>query len=503
MLALIYRTDSLAPVSLHELSAVLASYGLNNVIEWDQRSVPAQLSQVKDRSSDIIFVNADYTLGTMAVRRLTLSSVRLPSTFAVWDGQKLVAARVKLPTFEQLVSKNQGEKELTTSFRELVDSKRIESYTLQQLSDISSIRMGGSFAGSGIQRYYGKSASGLGTKKLRDEIRMYQTLPERLRSHYPKLLFASDDEVSGVSMGTQYEDHPNIRDLLLNMDIAVPDAVRVLQQVLEFEFCEAYLAHKQPLPENYLHDYHFHRVWRRIAVSKELDPSFGSLVAAPWLQVNGERLPNVPSMLLRLEQDHTVVKRLQPDGASPFIHADLHLENILCDVANSRFWLIDPRGYPACDIYYDLGKLAHSYHSYYDLLHEGRHVADFSLSTDRQTAIINYEFTSKKLVARYSDLNVRMDKIIHDLLERHGESRDDIDLRIRFNEAMHFCSDMPFHINPEAKPFVAQPIYAIGAKLLAEVLQILGIGLDECVRKHDEAMVRLADMGHRPWLFEG
>ncbi|KAK0636413.1 hypothetical protein B0T17DRAFT_613148 [Bombardia bombarda] len=508
MLALVYRSNPLSPAPSHSIREVLTSYGLKDIIDWDHISGSVPVREVSDPSSDVILVNADHALGNMAIRRLTLNSVRLPSTFAVWDGpsrQELVAARIAMPIFDQLFIQKQGPcGDLNDMFRKLVDNKLIrDSYTVQQFSDISSIRIGGSFAGSGIRRYFGKSASGLGAKKLRDEIRMYQSLPQELRTHYPQLLFAKDDEASGVTMGTAYEDYPNLRDLLLNMEITVPEAVGLLKQVLEFEFCQAFLGHKQAVPDNYLHDYHFHRVWRRIAISMDLDASFGPLVAAPWLVVNGERLPNVPAMLLRLEKDQSIAGRLRPDGVSPFIHSDLHLENILCDVAGSRFWLVDPRGYPVCDIYYDLGKLAHSYHSYYDLLHEGRHRAEFSVSADGQTGHVNYEIHSRRLVERYSDLDNRMNEVVHELLEKHGEKKEDIDLRVRFNEAMHFCSDMPFHINKGAKPCIAQPIYGVGAKLLAEVLQMLGIDLEECVGLQGEALARLAVMGKQAWRFEG
>ncbi|KAK8860127.1 Phosphotransferase enzyme family protein [Apiospora arundinis] len=505
MLAIVYRSTS-SPLSSSEgLRETLGLYGIDDVIDWVRTTDCIPLPKAKSPSGDLIFINADHALDNMVIRRLTLNSVRLPSTFTVWDGpskRHLVAARIELGATDNLEVERLKHFSNLQQFRNLIEGKPIPSYKIQEISDLSSIRIGGSFAGSGISRYYGKSATGLGAKKLRDEARIYQSLPQSLRPYYPKLLFYSDD-AAGVSMGTQYEDHPNLRDLLLNMDVSVAQAVGILKHVLEVEFCKVFLEHKQPVPENYLDDYHFHRVWRRIAISMDLDHSFGALVTAPSLFVNGERLPNVPAMLLRLEQDQNVASRLRPDGVSPFIHGDLHLENILYDVPNSRFWLVDPRGYPSCDIYYDLGKLAHSYNSCYDLLHEGRHTAESFTSVDGQRAYINYRITSKPLAERYAELNARMDRVVHDLLERHGEAKEDIDLRVRFNEAMHFCSDMPFHINSNAKPCIAQPIYAIGAKLLAEVLQMLGIDLDDCYAKQEEALTHLAGRGKKPWRFEG
>ena len=211
-------------------------------------------------------------------------------------------------------------------------------------------------------------------------------------------------------------------------------------------------------------------------------------------------------MLLRLEQDKTAAARLSPSGVSPYIHADLHLENILCDVEGERFWLVDPRGYPSCDIYYDLGKLAHSYNSNYDLLHEGRHEASYVLHGD--TAVVDFSFTCTTLVDTYTELNRRMQPVVHDLLlatqrMQSTTTSKDIDLRVRFNEAMHFCSDMPFHIHPDARPSVAIPIYAIGAQLLVEVLRMLDIDVLSCADQQAEGLARLDAMGKQRWRFEG
>jgi hypothetical protein len=180
-----------------------------------------------------------------------------------------------------------------------------------------------------------------------------------------------------------------------------------------------------------------------------------------------------------------------------YIHADLHLENILCDLDSGDFWLVDPRGYPVCDIYYDLGKLAHSYNSHYDLLHEGRHEAQCHIQNS--VAHIDFRFNSGTLVGIYRELNERMRIVVHELI---GER--DTELRVRFNEAMHFSSDMPFHIHPNATPSVAVPIYATGALLLVEVLEELDIDpLSACAGLHSKGLERLHEAGGKPWRFEG
>ena len=169
-----------------------------------------------------------------------------------------------------------------------------------------------------------------------------------------------------------FRSHPNLRDLLLNLRITPNQAASVLKHVLEYEYNDVYLPYLSKTPSNYIQDYHFNRVWKRLGASSDLDPDLASLVESRRLEINGRIIPNIPAMLFQLEQNARAVAELTPTGVSPHIHGDLHLENILYDQESEKFWLVDPRGYPVCDIYYDLGKLSHSYNGYYDLLHEGR-----------------------------------------------------------------------------------------------------------------------------------
>ena len=500
MLAILFDQGNTSPKAEENITRLLSCYGVNGILNMDHEGFLTDIVKHHKANTDVVLVGAHPELSSLAIRRLTLSTVRLPSRLAVWDGpiqSRLVAARIPRASFDQIWL--QSHNTFNNFVRALKGDDRVTNYTVQQFTSTDVLRIGGSFSKAGIRRYFFKQSSGRGSAKLLDEIKFYQMLPPPLRSYYPGLLFAEHDE-RGVSMGIDYKEYPNMRDLLLNLQIKPAEAVRLISQVLDYEYRQAFCAYRCPTPENYLHDYHYHRVWRRINISAEIDPTLKGLFGARWLVVNGQKLPNIPAMLLRLEQDKDAEARLDPGGVSPFIHADLHLENILCDLPGKRFWLIDPRGYPSCDIYYNLGKLAHSYNSKYDLLHEGRHEAAYTLHDD--TAVVDFSFTSTYLTDVYAEVNQRMRAVIHELLEPEGNSKD-IDLRVSFNEAMHFCSDMPFHIHPDAKPNIAIPIYAIGAQLLAEVLQQLDIDADSCVELQSQSLERLALKGGQPWRFEG
>jgi hypothetical protein len=505
----------LDPKADEALANLLSSYGVNVVAKLDREAgllsshggkstskldfdceaglIP--LTEYCNTHTEVVLVSAHPELSNLAIRLLTLDSVQMPLRLTIWDGPsqaRLVAARLPWASLRQSLLQRHANPE--DAIRALDGG--VTSYTIQQFARIDASQIGGSFSQSGIRRHFVKHARGRGEAKLLDEVDFYRSLPPQFGRHYPKLLFVEEGD-QGVSMGTKYKEYPTLRDLLLNLQIEPAEAARLLRQVLDHEYYLVFRANKQPTPANYLHDYHYHRVWRRITMAIELDPVFDGLVGARWLEVDGQRLPNIPAMLLRLEKDE---KALDPDGVSPFIHADLHLGNILCDVDGGRFCLIDPRGYLCCDIYYDLGKLAHSYNSNYDLLHEGRHKVSYALRDD--TAIIDFHFTSTVLTDIYAELNRRMQRVIHELLDTH-ENSEDIDLRVRFNEAMHFCSVMPFHIHPDQTPNMAIPIYAIGAQLLAEVLRQLDVDVDACAEQQSAGLKRLVYMGGVPWRFEG
>jgi hypothetical protein len=87
---------------------------------------------------------------------------------------------------------------------------------------------------------------------------------------------------------------------------------------------------------------------------------------------------------------------------------------------------------------------------------------------------------------------------IADILQTDFER---VESRILFNEAMHFCSDMPFHIHPDASPNVAVAIYATGALLLAEVLEGLAIEPNFSEELHRSALNRSTDRAATEWRF--
>lgn len=485
----------------------LRLYGVDDIhsVKQDQFSGPFKLAKALP-GDHVLLVYDSNKLSNNDLRRLTLNTVRLPRLLSVWDGHEgdnIVAARVPWQSVQAAFEGPGSEADTRRVLEKVCQDLACKRYSLSDLSSGDATRVGGSFAKSGVMRYFRKIASGRGAIKLAEEMAFYQNLPETLAPLYPELLFIKE-KAGEVAFGIQYHDIPNLRDLILNCAIGGAESANIIRKVLQFEYGRAYANFLEPTPENYLHDYHFHRVWRRIQITSDLDHSFNALIRAKWLNVNGKRIPNIPAMLHHLESNQQAHTRLTPEGVSKYVHSDLHLENILVDRQNNSFMLVDPRGYPVCDIYYDLGKLAHSYNGKYDLLHEGRHkCAGFTTCTADDSATIDFSFTCPTLVETYNEINTSMTSIVHEVMGATTPQRkSDIDLRTRFNEAMHFCSDMPFHIHPDANPNISVPIYATGALLLAETLEMLGLDPVECASLQERGLARLAEMGNTKWIFE-
>ena len=477
----------------------LRSFGVED-IQVQESMEFLVLNKAFNNDQDAIIVNCFRDLTNFALRHLTVSSKQLPSCMAVWEDQsqcQLVAARVPWSKLHQsqLLRMEATLEDLLHSLHQSDPSMAM--YTLQDLKGFEALRMGGSWAECNIRKHFTKQASSRGRNKLLDEINFYRSLPKSLDSHYLELLFSKENE-SGVSLGLEYREDPNLRDLMMSMEIEPSEAARILRKVVEFEYCEALNKYSIPTPNNYLNDVHYHRSWVRLAMCLEIDPGLTGLVHARRLIINGKQFPNIPAMLYKLESSPSATLRLDPGRVSPHIHGDTHLGNILYDVDKDDFHLVDPRGYPVCDIFYDLGKLSHSYHGGYDLIHEGRHQVTWDVSVDGCVAQVDFKMTAPVLWKKYQELSNLMDDMIQEVL---GPREVDIKMKVLFNEAIHFVSMTPLHIHHGQTPNLVVPFYAIGAQTLAQVLDMLGIDVESCLQLHDEALRRLATMGNQPWKF--
>ena len=132
-----------------------------------------------------------------------------------------------------------------------------------------------------------------------------------------------------------------------------------------------------------------------------------------------------------------------------------------------NFILADARGdLTGSDIYYDMGKLFHSFNGKYDLIHTDIAQAKITNETD-QSIEIDINLGSDPLIETYDNIG----KLVKKSLSNYPISRDkNWILKSKFNEAMHFSSLMYFHMEYNQQENRALCLYVQAIRLLTEIL---------------------------------
>jgi hypothetical protein len=277
---------------------------------------------------------------------------------------------------------------------------------------------------------------------------------------YPKVLRCEEFDADGLAMEQELIGWPNLRAHIQCEGTDLYEIIQRLRFLLHQLKQHSYDNAAQPAPPDYVDRLHFRRVRERIAMTCELCSSFQAIVAAKEVVINGVAFANIEEILNRLESSRAIRALVTPPRVGPYAHGDLHFENILFDPATLGVKLVDPRGYPLCDIYYDLGKLSHSTHGKYDLIHEGRFALLHTSEAGRIRATVT--FPDRALVRAYDQINSHLRNWCYELT---GDDEWAV-ARMLFNEAMHFCADMPFHLNGDGEQAKSIAIYLTGVRLL-------------------------------------
>lgn len=326
---------------------------------------------------------------------------------------------------------------------------------------------GGSYAQSRVVTRFRKEASEFGRRKLRDEIRFLRNLPESLQSLYP-CVYAAGEADGTVYMEQEFLPLMTFRQALFSGKFDREQAVARLEAMLGIVHRRCYLDHAIHAPEDYLEQYHFQRTWHRLRHTLERAPVFAPLLKARKIWINGEALHNAPQLLMQLEASQKARSLITPDSVSPYVHGDLHFENIMVDPDSDAFRLVDPRGYDNCDFYYDLGKISHSTNGKYDFVHEDR----FALKWETRAGEIeaSLQISKSPILTLYDGIDLAMRKLYREIT---GDPL--AEERTLFAEAMHFCTMMPFHLKKDGREDKAAAIYLIGVRLLNRLFEKLEI----------------------------
>ena len=325
---------------------------------------------------------------------------------------------------------------------------------------------GGSFAKSGVVKRFYKEARHPGAKKLQDEVNFLVNLPPSLQVYYPQVL--RHGLVDGkVFMEQEYFELANFRQAIFQQHLRLEQAKQILTKLLECFFGDLYQQQVTTCSEQHLEQYYYQRVWHRLAYTMNLAPVFKDIIHARQIILNGQSYWNAPAMITYMQASPVFNRLIMPQHVSAYVHGDLHLENILIDTGAQNFKLVDPRGYQHCDVYYDFGKLSHSLNGKYDFLHQDKFRLSYAILDNIVTADLQY--SDQEALTFYATL----ERLLNDYLSVYPEQHSYT--KTLFAEAMHFCSDMPFHLQHDQVEQRAIAIYLIGVKIMHDCLQSLDV----------------------------
>lgn len=333
--------------------------------------------------------------------------------------------------------------------------------------------IGGSFAGLHKMNLVKKYAGIEGNDKLIMEIEWLKKLPDELKCKFPKVIdYSITPTESWFAM--PYYNLENLRKKIISGKFSIFQALFYIEKVLDYVFHNLYTRIVSNPGENWVKVKHFDRFHDRIKLIQNIKP-FNKIVNSKYITINGKCYLNLKDLILKLENYHKATNLFQPEKLV-MIHGDLHFQNMLIDDENEDFLLADPRGeLDGSDIYYDLGKLWHSFNGLYDLIH-----TDIS-----RVKLINesYDNISYEIYLGNKDILDVYKKIkggVCNLMYKYPIVADYQWLvKIKFSEVMHFSSLMWFHLKYDKIENRALSLYLQAIVLADELLKELGIDKNE------------------------
>jgi hypothetical protein len=326
---------------------------------------------------------------------------------------------------------------------------------------------GGSYARLRKKLVVLKEARGEGFEKLIREYQWIENLPENLKSFFPTVVNSGSDSNSSFYEMPWY-DLPNIRKNIIIGKYDTGDVFSIVKDVLDFMINNFYKV-KVGIPEiDFIKTRHFDRVYYRLFEVFDSSNEYKKIIKSETVTINNILYDNIPKLFTELVKKKDLIEILSPKDLV-MIHGDLHFQNILIDDTNNSFILADPRGeIEGSDHYYDMGKLWHSFNGLYDLIHTNQFTMNIEQSDN--SVLVVLDFNDKKALKLYNNLKELTTEHIKSLDLFKSDSNHMT--KILFNEAMHFCSVMTFHLDRYRDENRSMAMYFMGVKLLNEFMNL-------------------------------
>ena len=330
--------------------------------------------------------------------------------------------------------------------------------------------IGGSFANLSKRLLVRKQADENGRKKLISEILWLQNLSPKIASVFPKVIDC--DIVSNqVWFDMPWYDVPSLRKKILLGDVDVQVVCKNIGTVMDFVFQNLYTERVGSTPENWVLQSHIRRVFDRLVAINKSSSMMSKLISSETVCINGQEYENLTTLFFKITQLHKLLKTVEPTEMR-LIHGDLHFQNILFgpNEEGTDFILADPRGeINGSDIYYDLGKLWHSFNGLYDCIHTDQFDLSIDFSNDGKSVSSEILFYNPQWVNKYKAIGSFIENKVLDYPEIKSDKN--WRLKVLFAEAMHFSSVMIFHLKDTPDEKRASAMYLTAVRLINELYE--------------------------------
>lgn len=308
----------------------------------------------------------------------------------------------------------------------------------------------------------------LNKDKLKREIEWLLYVSKFFPKHVPHVLEVTPKE-NALEYKMPYYPYINFAEYVKE-EPSPSKAINILDNVFDFVINYIHPLKTASTPHNFILDNYINKIKARIVNAEGKSSTFDSIIKFEKIIFNSRSLVNFSIILDELINMSKNFEKISPPFIC-FFHGDLKLDNILINLKENNFMLIDPRGSTPSgedksDYLEDWAKLRTSTHSHYDLIR-----ADYCM-LDIKENIINLSFL-KNANKVLRCLNLMDNHLLQLLSERYRDSN--LIPRLLFLESVLLLANAPFQMESgnEKEERIAIALYLKGLDILNHVSQLL------------------------------
>ena len=204
--------------------------------------------------------------------------------------------------------------------------------------------------------------------KLKNEINWYKSIPNQIKGITPKIISSKTNNKANLVM--EHIDFSTLTETWLYGNISYNNWKSILNELKNI--ISTFKKYKKIVYQKDYEQIYIKKTQNRVQELISSNPTFRNLLNYEYIKINGKSYDNWNKLSKKI---FPKIKKLFCKNDNCLIHGDLCFSNILYDVANNKYRIIDPRGRWGNtifgDIKYDLAKLRHSIVGGYDSINNG------------------------------------------------------------------------------------------------------------------------------------